>query len=279
MPRGRRGGDESPVSFFSFQDVMMCTIGMTIISTLVLILQLGRSAAAARPIEMVAVDPALERRAGSTRMARNALESRVTEAEMLRGTDSAGSLGEDRSRLMRAKEALDRLKAEQERKRGQLRALVEASRDDDRAIVAVDLMERRDDLLAQLRELNDRRRIVYLAAPEEPLRPLVTEVSGGRIVVSADQSRENPAAIDGTDPDAAARRAFAALRSQPGLGSHYFLLVVKPSGIPAYRRLKELLASDPVTRDVRIGLDLIPEDCWTNDQFPAAQQTEPGTAP
>ena len=36
-----RHGDESPMSFFSFQDVMMCTIGVTIVITMVLILQIG----------------------------------------------------------------------------------------------------------------------------------------------------------------------------------------------------------------------------------------------
>ena len=42
MPRGRR---DSPVSFFSFQDVMVCTIGLTLLITLLLILQIGTSVA------------------------------------------------------------------------------------------------------------------------------------------------------------------------------------------------------------------------------------------
>jgi hypothetical protein len=44
MPRGRR---DSPVSFFSFQDVMVCTIGLTLLITLLLILQIGTSVAEA----------------------------------------------------------------------------------------------------------------------------------------------------------------------------------------------------------------------------------------
>jgi hypothetical protein len=44
MARGRRGSD-NPVSFFSFQDVMMCTIGVTIVITMILVLQLGAAAA------------------------------------------------------------------------------------------------------------------------------------------------------------------------------------------------------------------------------------------
>jgi hypothetical protein len=275
MPRGRRRGEESPVSFFSFQDVMMCTIGMTIISTLVLILQLGRSAAAERPAERAVTQPEAERRVESLRRARASLEVRVTDAELERSGDAVHRLGEDRSRIFVGKESLDRLRREQEEKRARLKAIVQASKADDRAIVAVELMERRDELQSQLRELNDRRRIVYLVAPSERLVPLVTEISSARVVVSADQSREGGSAIDGPDPDEVARRAFIALRSQPGLDRSYFLFVLKPSGIPVYQRLKALIEGDPTTKDMRIGLDLIPEDCWTNDHFQPAEGNAP----
>ena len=50
MGRSRRG-DESPMSFFSFQDVMMCTIGVTIVITMVLILQIGADAAVVEATE------------------------------------------------------------------------------------------------------------------------------------------------------------------------------------------------------------------------------------
>lgn len=279
MPRGRRRGEESPVSFFSFQDVMMCTIGMTIISTLVLILQLGRSAAAERPAERAVTQPEAERRVESLRRARASLEVRVTDAELERSGDAVHRLGEDRSRIFVGKESLDRLRREQEEKRARLKAIVQASKADDRAIVAVELMERRDELQAQLRDLNSRRRIVYLVAPSDTVLPMVTEIAGGRVVVSTDQAKEAPMALPSGDPEQAARAILAVFRSLPDRDRRYFLLVVKPSGIPTYLRLKALLAGDPATRDVRIGLDLIPEDCWTTDEFPAADAGTSETKP
>lgn len=271
MPRGKRGGDESPVSFFSFQDVMMCTIGITIITTLILILQLGRSAAASlpdrRPAEMTPEESELQR----LRAAHGLLSDSLRDAELSRDTDAERKLATDALSLHVTGDELAQLREEIEKDSKRLRELVDRQRSDDRALVALELMEQRDRLQDQLRELNNRRRIVYLVAPSETLVPLVTEVSGGRVVVSTDQSREAPLALPAADPAEAAKSILAVFQSLPDRDRRYFLLVLKPSGIPAYLHLRALLASDPSMRDVRIGLDLIPEDCWTTDEFPAAQ--------
>lgn len=274
MARGKRGADESPVSFFSFQDVMMCTIGITIITTLILILQLGRSAAASLPED----DPArltpehaeLQR----LRAAHDLLSEELREQELSRDTDAERKLARDALSLHVTGEELARLREEIAKDSKRLRQLVDRQRADSRALVALELMEQRDRLQEQLRELNNRRRIVYLVAPSESLIPLVTEISGGRVVVSTDQSREAPLALPSSDPAEAARSILAVFRSLPDSNRRYFLLVLKPSGIPVYLHLKALLAADPSTRDIRIGLDMIPEDCWTTDEFPAAEAPE-----
>jgi hypothetical protein len=277
MPRGRRASDESPVSFFSFQDVMMCTIGITIISTLVLILQLGRSVAQAS----VPVAPADigERELDELSQAREILARRLSREELERDTGAEERLARDAMSLHLTAEELERLEREVLDARSKLRKTLEAQRADDRALIALELMERRDEMQAQLRDLNSRRRIVYLVAPSDTVLPMVTEISGTRVVVSTDQAREAPMALPSGDPDQAARAILAVFLSLPDRDRRYFLLVVKPSGIPTYLRLKVLLASDPATRDIRLGLDLIPEDCWTTDEFPARDQQPPGSPP
>jgi hypothetical protein len=277
MPRGRRSEDESPVSFFSFQDVMMCTIGITIITTLILVLQLGRTVSAAA--EQAVPTPSEESELRSLEEAREVLARRLSREELERDTSAEDRLAADALALHLTAEDLDRLEREVLEARSKLRQAVQERRADDRALVALELMERRDELQAQLRDLNSRRRIVYLVAPSDTVLPMVTEIAGGRVVVSTDQAREAPMALPSGDPEQAARAILAVFRSLPDRDRRYFLLVVKPSGIPTYLRLKALLAGDPATRDVRIGLDLIPEDCWTTDEFPAADAGTSETKP
>jgi hypothetical protein len=277
MPRGRRASDESPVSFFSFQDVMMCTIGITIISTLVLILQLGRSVAhASVPATQ---DDIRERELGELTQAREILARQLSREELDRDTGAEERLARDAMSLHLTAEELERLEREVLDARSKLKKAMEAQRADSRALIALKLMERRDEMQAQLRDLNSRRRIVYLVAPSDTVLPMVTEISGTRVVVSTDQAREAPMALPSSDPDQTARAILAVFLSLPDRDRRYFLLVVKPSGIPTYLRLKALLASDPATRDIRLGLDLIPEDCWTTDEFPARDQQPPGPKP
>ena len=266
--RGRRRGEESPVSFFSFQDVMMCTIGITIISTLVLILRLGRAAAGAA--DPVADAPPAPNELATLDEARRLLAQRISREELDRDLGAEERLARDALALHMTAEDLARLEREVLESRSRFRKALQDQRADSRALVALELMERRDELRAQLRELDSRRRIVYLVAPSDPVRPMVTEVSGGRVVVSTDQAREAPMALPSANPEQSASAIAAVFRSLPDRDRRYFLLVVKPSGIPTYLRLKAMLAAEPDLRDVRVGLDLIPEDCWTTDEFPAA---------
>ena len=272
MPRGRRGQDESPVSFFSFQDVMMCTIGITIITTLVLILQLGRSAA--RAAQSPAAGEEASEALARASVVKDALVRRVREAELGVDTGAERRLAADATSLHLTGDELDRLREEVLRSRERLRETVRRLHADEGAMVALELMEQRDRLQEQIRELNDRRRIVYLVAKSDALLPLVTEMSGGRAVASTDQSREAPIALPSSDPDSTARAVLAYYRSLPDRDRRYLLVVLKPSGIPAYLRLRALMAADPDLKDTRLGLDLIPEDAWTTDEFPAEPRGE-----
>ncbi|NBS43309.1 MAG: hypothetical protein EBT34_06170, partial [Acetobacteraceae bacterium] len=95
MARSRRGSD-SPVSFFSFQDVMMCTIGVTIVITMLLVLQLG---AAAAKVETVAATSASEGRSALDAEAR-ALRSRLERAAARRPLEAGAVKASLRQRMI-----------------------------------------------------------------------------------------------------------------------------------------------------------------------------------
>jgi hypothetical protein len=276
VARGRRGGDESPVSFFSFQDVMMCTIGITIITTMILVLQLGRVAAQHPQMSLNESEDAELTRLVA---AQDALSKQLSEEELDRDIDADRKLASEVVTIVATAEELERMKKEVLAARDELEKLVRTAGADDRALLALELMRRRDELQDELKDLSNRRRIVYLVAPSEPLAPIVTEVSSGRVVMSTDQSREAPLSIPSSDAESAARAIIAVFKSTPTRERRYLLLVLKPSGIPTYLRLRELLNADPETRGVRVGLDLIPEDYWTTDEFPGSQQPAKGGTP
>lgn len=277
MARGRRrAADETPVSFFSFQDVMMCTIGITLISTMILIMQLGRAAAASAPRSMprgtVEVDAELARLLVAHEEISRALGRDIRE----RKDDAEGVLASAAIRLPGIDEDLRRLRREIEEARARRNeALVRASQDTE-ALLAARLEEERDRLRDQIRELSGRRRIVYLRAPTETRLPLVVEISSARVVISPDQSREPAISLSAGDPGMAAKQVIAFFKSMPDRDSRYLLVVLKPSGIPVHLRLREALREDPEMRGVPNGLDLIPEDYWTDDLFPAREDMPKG---
>ena len=71
------------------------------------------------------------------------------------------------------------------------------------------------------------------------------------------------------DPATAAESIIAIFQAYPQTSSLYLLLVVKPSGIPVLKELMRRVAADPALAGIQVGIDLIPEDHWTTNAFPA----------
>jgi hypothetical protein len=266
MARGRR---DSPVSFFSFQDVMVCTIGLTLLITLLLILQVGTSAAAAAagaaPIA-IAAEPDDETAAEA-----ESLRRRLAELEARFAKDPNEELARIRSRLRALDGDLRRLRLEIESADETLaESLRVGSLDADEA-VAEALVAKRDRMKDDLAAIEARRRIVYLVAPDEAHPPTVAELSAARSVVSFDQEREAPIALAAADPKAQAQRLLEVFTSRRDWRDRTLLLVLKPSGLATYRAILEAIASDPRYAEVVLGLDLVGEDRFTSDAFPSAR--------
>lgn len=267
MARGRR---DSPVSFFSFQDVMVCTIGLTLLITLLLILQVGTSAAeavaSAEPIART-IDDAdeLADRAAS-------LRARLAELEARASKDPNEELARLRSRLRALDGDLRRLRLEIETADASLaESLRVGSLDADEA-VAEAIVAKRDRLKEDLAAIEARRRIVYLVAPDEAHPPTVAEISAARSIVSFDQEREAPIALAASDPREQARRILEVFTSRRDWRDRTLLVVLKPSGLATYRALLEAIVNDPRYGEVVLGLDLVGEDRFTSDAFPSPRR-------
>lgn len=272
----RRRGHGAPVSFFSFQDVMVCTIGLTLLLTLVMILQVGASVAdaAVRTATPVAEDAAPEEIADLEAEA-SRLEARLAELEARAAKDPIAELARTRRRLIALDEELAIARREIETADAALLETLRARELDAGDAIAAALARRRDRLAEDLDEMRRRRRIVYLVSEESPHPPTVAEIAGGRIVVSFDQENEASVALSGDDPDAAAAQLLELFTSRPDWRERTLLVVLKPSGLATWSALLRLLREDERRRDVAVGVDLLAEDRWTSDRFPAAKPAPP----
>jgi len=272
----RRRARENPVSFFSFQDIMVCTIGVTILATLLLILQIGTEAAAA-------IDRLREREPESTEAiglaALNAeaaaLRRRLATLEAIEQADPNAELARQRLELRALDLELRRLREETADAEDLLAAVLRSAALDATRAIAEERLRRRDEL-AEARALVERRqRITYLLAAGEAHPPTVAEISGGRIVLSFDQAREAPIAFAIDDPTRAAETLLALFKARSDWPDRTLLVVLKPSGVAVHAALADLVANDPRHFGVVLGLDLIAESQWTSDAFPPPRDGRP----
>jgi hypothetical protein len=280
MPRGRR---DSPVSFFSFQDVMVCTIGLTLLITLLLILQIGTSVAeAAASTEPIA--RTIDERDALAEQA-EALRERLAELEARAAKDPNEALARAGRRrrplhvdlhpqtLLPALDGdLRRLRLEIEAADESLAETLRVGSLDSEEAVAEAIVAKRDRLKEDLAAIEARRRIVYLVAPDEAHPPTVAEISGSRAIVSFDQEREAPIALAADDPREHARRILEVFTSRRDWRDRTLLLVLKPSGLATYRAILGAIANDPRYGEVVLGLDLVGEDRFTSDAFPSPRR-------
>ena len=245
----------------------MCTIGLTILVTLLLILQIGSEAAAsatrsdARSTDVRAARQEQLRRLEELTAALSAMQRRRSE-------DPNTSLAQSRAELLDLGTSLDAARSRIEDLERRLEDVLAEAQLDPRAAIAIDLMRRRDALLEALADTRRRKRITYLIADRGDAAPTVAEVSGARAVISFDADAEAPLALVDSDPAALAELVLQAFRSRPDWESRYLLVVLKPSGIAVWERMLEALRDEPRYEGISTGLDLIPEAQWTTDAFP-----------
>ena len=261
----RRTGIGAPASFFSFQDILFCCLGIMVLMSAVMTLLM-------RPVTQTLASAAS---AATTPVGRSVevshriegLQRELQRLNEARNRDLDAELAELRQRLQDDGQALqvsvDRLQ--------RLVDNVKAKRRNDpldpEALAALQLLEQRDELSRKLQEMESRRRLVFLQrGAAKPTR--VFEISGSRIVEAMAQGESGALVhpIAGPKPGAEllAERMGEARQSGQGV-----LLAVKPSGRGVLDALLEMAVARRVNLD-RVGREPIPEDRWISDNAPGA---------
>ena len=268
----RRRNNGAPVTFFSFQDVMLSLIGITIVITLILVLQVTDSAVAVLKRTGGAAGRAAQveekNRALSARVA--ALEYAVREGQKRPDGDPLAKRASLRQELVFAAGKLDDLERQADELVKQLRELTLQHPEAGALVQLTELVRMRDELLAELQTLERRRRISYLIDANNSARPILLEVSGTRIV-ACDLSADGVAIRIASGTSAAqVNDALEFYRTIAAGQQSYVLLVVKPSGIAQYWSIRAAIDALPESSRPAIGLDLIPEDAFVSELFPSA---------
>jgi len=253
----RRRRSSNPISFFAFQDVMIGTIGVVLIVTVLLLIQIGHKTSQA-----VA--------AASDAPRQEQIATLTLHIAALRALPDPDALTAELQRLLRA---VDLEQLRNGRRAVLLADLTHAMEDDAREaaqsgaeLEAQRLAVRAELLRAELEQERLRREISYLIADEDS-RAVVAELSGARVVLSSTAASDAPSALSSEDPDVLARATLEAWAAQADGAPSHLLLSLKPSGIAVWNAIERLRVSDPRFRDLQVGVDLIPEDASTTSQF------------
>lgn len=272
----RRGGGEVPVSFFSFQDVLLSLIGISIVISMVLILQVTQVTAGALESarDMVEAKVPIEAEERALRDRVSALEQAVKAAQERPDTDPLAARTSLRQELLARSGELGQLEARAQELEEQLRDILVRNPQASSLRELLELTRRRDELLVQLEGVEQRKQVTFILDEAEPLRPIVFEISGARIVVSDVGSGASMRIAAGT----AAAQCMQALRLYTALAQEepsYILMIVTPSGIPIYQSLVQAIESLPEDRRPRLGIDLIPEGSFVSSEFPSLRPETP----
>ncbi len=269
----------APVSFFSFQDVLMCLIGITIVVTMTMLLQVAKATTdmvkSAQSSLDAGIPTALPERALRDRVA--SLEAAVREAQTRPDVDPLSTRATLRQEL-RAKAAdLESLEKQARELELQLRELLVAHPAAASLRELLELTRIRDDRVAALSTLERKKQITFILDEGEPLHPIVFEISGARIVVSDAGDGASTRIAAGTIAAQCidALKLFAVLSAQR---HSYILMIVTPSGIAMYRTLLDAIHAMPEEMRPRLGFDLIPEGSYVSPVFPSVMTDRPEDA-
>lgn len=273
MPKRRRG-IESSTNFFSFQDIMMSALGVMVLLSAVIILQL-------RPITTpgAAGDPSVPASTQQVDAERNQLVEKIHDLEAKSHRIQQG-YGRDVDRdLATVHTELERLKAEQTNGDERLARLIErlglkreGQKADAQTLLALELIDKRDALIRELDGFTNRRRLVFQMRRSDGLRTRVFEVAGNRIVEAFDDSTAN-AIMHTFSSDDEGAQILTKRMIDADAKNNAVLIALKPSGVGVYRVIwsEQGAAQDPSKRPRNFGVDLITEDGWISDEHPAIE--------
>lgn len=267
----RRKKNATAVSFFSFQDILIGTIGIVLMMTIILILLIGK--------EFIETTTELEDRKNVVLDRRPELEDEVKDLqrdvrdlESVIATDRTLRRLEIRRALLDYLKELEQTKDQLEERRSTLEELANEAKLDARAIRALELMKVRDELRQTNMETRLNPRVTYQLADSGGLEPIIIEIARTGIILSSINQSESEIRFDLPDTNNMENLAKTVLQFIAGsqnLQNKYLLFVVKPSGIPMFSYLQSLVYNHPTLGPMQQGYDLLTERHSISETFDA----------
>lgn len=239
---------------------MIGTIGIVLIITLVLLLNIGKhtidAVAQADQVDVSAEKDALEERLAilTDRIGNDELRAAYAETQL----QLIGTLNENEEREQHWRQL-------REERDARFNALSRSSERQMADLLAVE----QDRLRAEIDTQRRRRQISYLIDEEES-DTIVAELMSDRLVISSVRASDVPMAANSGDPTLLAMVLLEKWLVDSAERTTHILLSVKPSGLPLWSEIHRICDSDPRFEKLSIGLDLIGEDATTTRLFDAA---------
>lgn len=254
--------NHSPISLFSFQDLMISMIGIFIIIALLLILLITKQVAEAVENSSMPIDKSILTKLDNSKEEIKQLEALIKSmnqidlwevtSENLSIKDELLDIDLD---LVEIREKLDAARMELDR------IIIESELEGDVG-VGLALRLRRDALLEELDETRLRDRIVYLVAESDLKKPLIMELSENQIIISTSNQSFSTSLFSDFE------YAITDVQSILDTGDYYLLVVLKPSGMRLWKQLKHyVLNMKKKGKNIDLGLDLIAENHATTNNF------------
>lgn len=262
-----RRGAEAPVTFFSFQDVLLSLIGITILVTVLLIISSMVQAVETveQAISAGPSDASEATRLQALRDHRDQLAEVLRRAQRRPSDDPMAKRASLRQELLAAKEDLDDLKREIETLERSLRDVLLRHPDAGAARRFQSLEERRQELESELEREQRRRQVTYLLGDTPKGMPVGVEVSARGFLVFSVEKGGGTILVSG---DGSLARISEAAGVLSGGRPFYLLFVVKPSGVDHFRGIAAERAALPVEQQPGIGLDVVAESAILDGAMP-----------
>lgn len=270
---GRRQA-EAPVTFFSFQDVLLSLIGITILVTVLLIISSMVQAVETveRAVSAAQADPSSSTELKALKDRRDQLTEAVRRAQRRPDTDPSARRATLRQELLSAREELDDLKREVQQLEAALRDILLRHPDAGAARRFQSLEERRQELESELEREQRRRQVTYLLGDSPKGMPVGIEVSARGFLVFSVQKGGGALMVQANGSLTEIADAAAVLA---GGKPYYLMFVVKPSGVDHFRGIVAELAALPEASRPALGVDLVAESSVLDGALPGRQEPSP----
>jgi len=258
----KRRNNITPISLFSFQDVMISLIGIFIIISLLLILLITKQVEDTLTEAFEDIDPVIVKKISQSKSDIDKLEVELASISEFDQWELTDDTLEAKGVLIDIDLDLVTLREELEATRRELDRMIMDSELEGDAGIGLELRTIRDKLQEKLDEFRMRTQIVYLISDTEKKKPIILEFSDNQIVIASTNQSLVPLSF-GSFEDALVYTDGFSNRED-----YYLLVVLKPSGMLLWEHLKGYVAELRKNgRTIDIGLDLIAERYSTTKQF------------